>query len=108
MPRSGLIAFLSFALASVLPAANLPTHEWMLILSDAPVVERFPGRIEQTRAASETYRQHLRDVQSGLRTQIEAQSIKVTGSIQHLLNAVFVSATPTQAAALRNLPGVQA
>jgi minor extracellular serine protease Vpr len=108
MPRSGLIAFLLFALASVLPAANLPTHEWMVLLPDAPVVERFPGRIEQTRAASETYRQHLRDVQSGLRTQIEAQSIKVTGSIQHLLNAVFVSATPAQAAALRNLPGVQA
>ena len=109
MCRSGIVLLLSFALASVLPAATpLPSHEWMLLLSDTPVVERFPGRIEQTRAASDTYRQHLRDVQSALRTQLEAQSIKVTGSVQHLLNAVFVSATPDQAAALRNLPGVAA
>ena len=108
MPRSGPVLFLALALATVLPAATPPAHEWMLVLSDQPVVERFPGRIEQTRAASGAYRQHLRDVQSDLRTRIEAQSVKVTGSIQHLLNAVFVSATPDQAAALRSLPGVAA
>jgi hypothetical protein len=80
----------------------------MVLLSDPPAVQVFPGRIEQTRAASEPYRQHLRDVQQALRPQIEAMSVKVIGSIQHLLNGIFVNATPTQAAALRNLPGVAA
>jgi uncharacterized protein (TIGR03437 family) len=108
MPRSGCAIFLVFALANLLPAAPPPSHEWMLLLADPPVVQRFPGRIEQTLAASATYRQHIRDVQSSLRTQIEAQSIKVTGAVQHLLNGVFVNATPAQAAALRNLPGVAA
>ena len=108
MPRSGSAILLIFALANLLPAAPPPSHEWMLLLSDPPVVQRFAGRIEQTRAASEPYRQHLRDVQSALRTQLEAQSIRVIGAVQHLLNGVFVRATPAQVAALRNLPGVAA
>ncbi len=108
MLRSGPLFLLALALACALPAAPLPSHEWMLVLSDQPVIERFPGRIEQTRAVSTAYRQHLRDVQSDLRTRLEAQSIHVTGSVQHLLNAVFVNATPQQAATLGSLPGVAA
>jgi uncharacterized protein (TIGR03437 family) len=80
----------------------------MLLLSEPPAVQRYPGRIEQTRAVSDPYRQHLRDVQQGLRPQIEALSVKITGAVQHLLNGIFVNATPAQAAALRNLPGVEA
>jgi len=80
----------------------------MVLLAEPPVVDRFPGRIEQTRAASESYRQHLRDAQQNVRTQIEAMSVMVTGAVQHLLNGVFVNATPAQAAALGSLPGVQA
>lgn len=78
----------------------------MVLLAEPPVVERFPGRIEQTRAASAVYRQHLRDVQRDIRTRIEAMSIPVIGAVEHLLNGVFVKATPAEAAALRNLPGV--
>jgi uncharacterized protein (TIGR03437 family) len=108
MSRSVCAILLLFALASLLPAVPPPGHEWMVLLTEPSVVERFPGRIEQTRAVSATYRQHLRDVQSSVRTQIEAQSVKVTGGVQHLLNGIFVNATPAQAAALRNLPGVAA
>lgn len=80
----------------------------MLLLEEAPVVERYPGRIERTRAASASYRQHLREVQQGIRAQLDAAHIPVTGAVQHLLNAVFVRATPAQAAGLRNLAGVTA
>jgi len=80
----------------------------MVLLTDPPVVERFPGRIEQTQAASEPYRQHLREVQQDLRAQIETMHVPVTGAVQHLKNGVFVRATPEQAAMLRNLPGVTA
>ena len=34
--------------------------------------------------------------------------VKVTGSVQHLLNAIFVNAAPDKVAALRSLPGVAA
>ena len=102
-----LSVFLIFAL-SILTAATLPTGEWMVVLSEQPVVERFPGRIEQTRGAAEPYRQHLLQVQQTVRGQIETMQVPVTGAVQHLQNAVFVRATPDQAAALRNLPGVKA
>jgi uncharacterized protein (TIGR03437 family) len=107
MRRLACFLLVSFAIANFLPAAVAPGNEWMLLLSDPPVVQRYPGRIEQTRAVSAVYRQHLRDVQTNLRAQIEAQSITVTGAVQHLLNGIFVIATPAQAAALRNLPGVE-
>src|SRR5580698_563308 len=109
MSRSGfiLLLLLTFTFASLLPAAPPPGHQWMLLLSDAPVVERYPGRIERTRAVSENYRQQLRTIQNNLRPQIEAlPNVKVTGAIQHLLNAIFVNAAPAQATAMRNLPGV--
>ena len=107
MRRSGPITLLLLVLTNLLPAATPPGNEWMLLLSDPPVVQQYPGRIEQTRAVSAAYRQHLRDVQSNLRAQIAAQSIVVTGAVQHLLNGIFVVATPAQAAALRKLPGVE-
>jgi minor extracellular serine protease Vpr len=101
-------AIIFFALANLLPAAPPPSREWMVLLAEAPVVERFPGRIERTRTASDSYRQHLRGAQQDLRTRMEAMSVAVTGGVQHLLNGVFVNATAAQAAALRNLPGVRA
>jgi uncharacterized protein (TIGR03437 family) len=99
---------LTFALWSRLPAASPPSNEWMVLLTEPPVVERFPGRIERTQAASEPYRQHLREVQQAMRARIEALQIPVTGAVQHLLNGLFVRATPDRAAALRTLPGVAA
>jgi uncharacterized protein (TIGR03437 family) len=107
MRRLACSLLVSFAIANLLPAATPPSNEWMLLLSGPPVVQRYPGRIERTRAASAPYRQHLVDVQSNLRAQVEAQSVKVVGAVQHLLNGIFVIAAPAQAAALRNLPGVE-
>lgn len=60
------------------------------------------------RAAAAPYRQHLQQVQAGLRPQMESMHVRVTGSLQHLLNGIFVTATPEQAAALRKLSGVRA
>jgi uncharacterized protein (TIGR03437 family) len=79
----------------------------MVILNEPPAVERYPGKFRNTRAAAEPYRQHLRQVQAGLRAQIEGRHIRVTGGIQHLMNGLFVVASPAQAATLRNLPGVK-
>ena len=88
-------------------SAAPPSNRWMVILSEPPAVKVYPGRFRTTRAAAEPYRQHLRSVQAGLRSQIEARHLRVTGGIQHLMNGLFVVASPAQAAALRNLPGVK-
>ena len=89
-------------------AATSGASRWVVILSEKPVAQQYPGRIEKIRAAAEPYRQHLRQTQASLRPRIEATHARVTGSVQHLLNGIFVVATPSQAAALRNLPGVKA
>src|ERR1035441_9943586 len=88
-------------------AAVPPSNGWILILNEPPAVERYPGKFRNTRATAEPYRQHLRQVQAGLRAQIEGRHIRVTGGIQHLMNGLFVVASPAQAATLRNLPGVK-
>ena len=98
----------SFAWAPPARAASPATTRWIVLLKEKPVVEQYPGRIEKTRAAAAPYRQHLQQVQAGLRPQIEGMHVRVTGSLQHLLNCIFVVATPAQAAALRKLPGVKA
>ena len=93
------------------PAAGAvapPATRWLVLLKEKPVAEQYPGRIERTRAAAAPYRLHLQQAQAALRPQIEATRARVTGSLQHLLNGVFVVATPSQAAALRKLPGVKA
>src|SRR6185437_8674688 len=95
-------------LAPSASAAPPSSRGWIVLLSDPPVVQRYPGRIETTRAAARPYRQHILEQQQSLRGQIEAMNIHVTGAVQHVLNGVFVRATPDQAAALRGMSGVKA
>src|SRR5450755_4529551 len=98
----------ALALAPSTRAAMPAASRWFVLLNEKPAAERFPGRVEGTRAAAEPYRQHLRQVQAGMRPRIEGLHARVTGSLQHLLNGIFVVANPEQAAALRQLPGVKA
>jgi len=98
----------SLAWAPAASAATPAATRWIVLLNEKPVVERYPGRIEKTRLAAEPYRQHLQQVQAGLRPQIVGMQVRVTGSLQHLLNCIFVVATQSQATALRKLPGVKA
>jgi minor extracellular serine protease Vpr len=108
--RRILFTSLFLAAAACAPSARgavPPSNRWMVILSEPPAVKRYPGKFRNTRAAAEPYRQHLRQVQAGLRAQIEGKHIRVTGAIQHLMNGMFVIASPAQAATLRNLPGVK-
>jgi minor extracellular serine protease Vpr len=88
-------------------SAALPAHRWMVILNEPSVIERYPGRIEKIRAAAAPYRQHLQQAQASLRAQIEGMHIRVTGAVQHVMNGLFVTATPAQAAQLRRLAGVK-
>lgn len=104
-----LFSILSAGLAFIRPASAAPPHsnQWVVVLNDPPVLQRYPGRLERTRAAAAPYREHLRQAQDGVRAQIEGLNIRVTGAVQHVLNALFVNATPAQADAIRTIPGVK-
>jgi len=106
-----LLASLIVVVCSYSPSAKAaklpPSNRWMVILTEPPAIKRYPGKYKVTRAAAEPYRAHLRQVQASLRSQIEGMHIRVMGGVQHLMNGLFVHATPAQAAALRSLPGVK-
>ena len=106
--RIAIVACGAALLASHADAAPSASGSWMVLLNEPPVIERYPGRVETTSAVATPYRQHLRDIQQSMRAQIEAINVRVTGSVQHLLNGLFVKATRTQAEALRSMPGVKA
>jgi minor extracellular serine protease Vpr len=100
--------FVASAAFAPLAAAPPVSNRWIVILNEPSVIAKHPGRYEKTRAIAEPYRQHLLQVQANMRTQIEGMNIRVTGAVQHVLNALFVVATPAQAETLRHLPGVKA
>ena len=102
------VCALSLVSTPLARAASAGGTQWLVLLNDPPVVQRYPGRIERTRAAAAPYRQHLQQVQASLRPQIESMHVRVTGALQHLVNGMFVVATPQQAAALKKLSGVKA
>jgi uncharacterized protein (TIGR03437 family) len=84
------------------------SREYVVLLDEAPVVTQYPGRIEKTRALAEPYRQHLKQTQANLRATLEAANIKVIGGVQHLVNAMFIKATPEQAETVKGMTGVRA
>jgi minor extracellular serine protease Vpr len=106
---SGLV-FLSFVFfQSLLPAAQPEAGKYAVILQDPPVAETLSRTgLMASRSALQAagLRQAILARQSTLRDSMEAQKIRVTSSMQHLLNAMFVVATPEQVARLKAMPGV--
>ncbi len=98
-----LIIILS-ALAFLAPLRAAETRQrYALILKDPSVAE---VRKNATQALAENHRQKIEAAQASLRGELSRQNFTVTGSVQTVLNAVFVVATPDQAAQLRSMPGV--
>jgi len=92
-----------------LHGAELPNFSgrYALILAD-PSAAEFAQSHHGAVQAVENHRQQLRAAQESLRSELVRRNYKVTGSVQTLLNAVFVAATPQQLPELRSLPGVKA
>lgn len=109
MHRNSGIFLVIFSCLSVLRAAPPAAYSgrYALILSD-PSAAEFAQAHRNAPQAVENHRQQIRDAQSALRTQLANRRYTVTGSVQTVLNAVFVIATPAQVAELRSLPGVKA
>ncbi len=62
-------------------------------LASMPEIQELTAQVEQSQAP--------------VRSAIQKMGLPVTGSTHHLLNAIFVRATPEQAEQLRALPGVR-
>ena len=95
--------------ALAIPAfAQQYSDQYALILDDAPVVARFPGRDAHRTAAAEAWRRQITTAQQAVRSAALARRITVTGSADTVLNAVFVHARPDQIGDLKGIPGVKA
>ena len=102
------------AQAQLSPAGDGPTEYTVLL--DAPSVgeqlrESKSERSQRLRPRSATsiglMRRAVARRQDPVKTAIEALGIEVLGSASNVLNAVFARATPEQARAIENLPGVR-
>src|SRR5579872_1232281 len=110
MRRRSCFALLSLlACIGLFHGAELPklSGRYALILAD-PSAAEFAQSHRGAVQAVENHRQQLRAAQESLRNELIHRNYTVTGSVQTVLNAVFVMATPAQLAELRSLPGVKA
>ena len=110
MSRRNIIPLASMIFASSLFLAKAQTapNRYTLILADPPVAERFPEREAMRSKAAVDYQTQLRTKQRTLREELAKRKIQVTGSVDTLLNAVFVVAPKERLAELKSLPGVKA
>ncbi len=102
-----LYPVLLFLLATLTDALGEPdSGRYILILPDPPAAQY--AAKTGAKSASEDHRRALLAAQAALRRQLENHRITVTGSVQSLLNAMFVRASAQQAEELRSVPGVKA
>ena len=81
-------------------------NRYILFLADPPVSSRFVLREEMQTAAALSYRQQILARQQDVRRELANRGIRVSGSVDTLLNAIFVTATPNRAPELQAIPGV--
>src|SRR5262249_45395970 len=80
-------------------AATVHTGRYAVLLEDPPVATQYPGhRGVAPGTAAFAYRQQLETTQQQIRGEVERRGVRVTGAAQHVLNAVFIKATPREAA----------
>ncbi len=81
--------------AAALAGAEPRTGRYALVLSDAAAVGR-----------PQAHRQTVLRAQDNMRSALHARRITVSGSVDTVMNALFVNAAPERVAELRALPGV--
>jgi minor extracellular serine protease Vpr len=94
--------------AATLAAGQLGTGRYAVILTDSPAAQQLAAAKPSVRAtAALGIRRQIESRQTTLKQEISKLNVKVAGATQTVLNAVFVTATPAQAAQLRALSGVK-
>src|SRR4029453_7900919 len=109
--RRGFLALFLISSAAHGQALKRPAYaagQYIVILQDEPVAERFQARGELATAAAGGYRQQVEARQRTLARGLESRNFRVTGSVSTLLNALFVTAPPERVEDLKAVPGVVA
>jgi hypothetical protein len=78
-------------------------NRYALILADPPAAASVARRNASTMAAA---RARVRGTHPGVKAALRARGLRVTAETDTLLNAIFVVANDSQAAALDSIPGV--
>ncbi len=96
----------SFLVFVTVLAAASRADRYALILSDPPLATLAATQTDPRSAALAEPKARIETVQSGLKVELQRRNLFVIGSTKVLLNAIYVLASPEQAAALRSLPGI--
>src|SRR6476660_5595400 len=78
-----------------------------VILEDAPISERFASKQTMRSTEATSYERQIDTKQKAIRGELSARKIQVTGSVNTVLNAIFVVVPQDRAAELKMLPGVK-
>ncbi|HZT31048.1 MAG TPA: S8 family serine peptidase [Bryobacteraceae bacterium] len=97
-----------FFLAAGPVFAQVAANRYALILEDPPVSSRISSKEAMQSTTAKSYAQQIAAKQRLVRTELASRNIRVTGSADTLLNAVFVAAPKDRVAELSALPGVVA
>ncbi len=97
-----------FLFAAGLVSAESRLNRYAVVLSDPPLAAQVGSQKELRNTATADRKRKIDTAQGQLRTALVERNLREIGSMQTLLNAVFVKATEEEAAALRYLPGVTA
>src|SRR6476660_5428203 len=81
-------------------------NEYALILQDPPVARQLASVNELRTRAALDHGSRIATAQRRITDELGRRNVRVTGSAQTLVNAVFVSATSDRMKELRALPGV--
>ncbi|MEO7649241.1 MAG: S8 family serine peptidase, partial [Bryobacteraceae bacterium] len=81
--------------------------EYALVLEDAPAAAQVTARSELQLSAASPARLRLRARQRAVAAQLLTRQVRISGTAEVLVNAIFVYATSQQAANLRSIPGVK-
>jgi minor extracellular serine protease Vpr len=81
--------------------------EYALMLSDAPAIRSIQSRSQLNSAAAKAAVARIRKAQDAIRPELARRNVRVAGTSQVLVNAIFVNTTEDVARSLANLPGVE-
>jgi subtilisin family serine protease len=106
--RRSVLSLLALAFIASSIFAHAPLQDYALILQDGAVSTQIRSRAELQSRSARKQLQTISAAQSRLQAELARRHIAVTGSVQLLLNAVFVRVPADRAGELRSLPGVRA
>src|SRR5215469_11239985 len=88
--------------------AQAPPNQYTLIVQGSSLGVGFQSREALRSQAAITERARIASIQQGVRSELAARNIAVTGSVNTVLNALFVSAPASRVQEMQSIPGVLA